>query len=45
MLTDHSLAFTYDIVYTGFEFFYNNLENYLNTGKPLTIVDKKGNIR
>ena len=40
LLTGHSLAFTDDIVDTGFEFFYNNLENYLNTGKPLTIVDK-----
>ena len=41
LLTSHSLAFTDDIVDTGFEFFYNNLENYLKTGKPLTIVDKK----
>ena len=41
LLTSHSLAFTDDIVDTGFEFFYNNLENYLKTGKPITIVDKK----
>ena len=41
LITDHSLAFTDDIVDTGFEFFYKNLENYIKTGKPLTIVDKK----
>ena len=41
LLTSHSLAFTDDIVDTGFEFFYNNLESYLKTGKPITIVDKK----
>ena len=41
LITDHSLAFTDDIVDTGFEFFYNNLENYIKTGQPLTIVDKK----
>lgn len=40
LITDHSLAFTDDIVDTGFEFFYKNLENYIKTGKPLTIVDK-----
>ena len=41
LITDHSLAFTDDIVDTGFEFFYKNLENYIKTGEPLTIVDKK----
>lgn len=41
LITCHSLAFTDDIVDTGFEFFYKNLEAYLKTGTPLTIVDKK----
>ena len=41
LLTGHSLAFTDDIVDTGFKFFYNNLKNYIETGKPFTIVDKK----
>ena len=41
LLTSHSLAFTDDIVDTGFEFFFKNLENYLKNGVPLTIVDKK----
>ena len=41
LLTSHSLAFTDDIVDTAFTFFYNNLKNYLETGKPLTVVDKK----
>ena len=40
LLTSHSLGFTDDIVDTGFDFFFNNLENYLKTGKPITIVDK-----
>ena len=41
LITDHSLAFTDDIVDTGFDFFYKNLENYIKNGEPLTIVDKK----
>ena len=40
LLTGHSFAFTDDIVDTGFKFFYNNLKNYLETGKPFNIVDK-----
>jgi len=41
LITNHSLCLNEDTFQTGFEFFYDNLENYLKTGKPLTIVDKK----
>ena len=30
-----------ETVNNGFDFFYNNLENYLKTGKPITLIDKK----
>ena len=41
LLTNHSLCFNTETVNTGFDFFYNNLENYLKTGKPNSIIDKK----
>ena len=41
LITNHSLCLNEDTFQTGFDFFYDNLENYLKTGKPLTIVDKK----
>ena len=40
LLTNHTLGYTVCTVPTGFEFFYNNLEHYIQTGKPLTIIDK-----
>ena len=41
LLTNHSLCFNTETVNMGFDFFYNNLENYLKTGKPSSIIDKK----
>ena len=41
LITNHSLCFNTETVNMGFDFFYNNLENYLKTGKPITIIDKK----
>ena len=40
LITNHSLCMNDDTFQNGFEFFYKNLENYIKTGKPLTIVDK-----
>ena len=40
-ITNHSLCFNTETVQMGFDYFYNNLENYLKTGKPSTIIDKK----
>ena len=40
-ITNHSLCFNTETVQMGFDYFYNNLENYLKTGKPITIIDKK----
>ena len=40
LITNHSLCINDDTVEAGFNFFYENLVNYLKTGKPLTIVDK-----
>ena len=41
LLTNHTLCFNTDIVDMGFDFFYDNLESYLKTGKPITLIDKK----
>ena len=41
LITNHSLCFNTETVNMGFDFFYDNLENYLKTGKPKTIIDKK----
>ena len=41
LITNHSLCINEDTFETGMEFFYENLKNYLKTGNPLTIVDKK----
>ena len=41
LLTNHTLCFNNETVNMGFEFFYNNLESYLKTGKPITLIDKK----
>ena len=41
LITNHSLCFNNDTVQMGFDFFYDNFENYLKTGKPKTIIDKK----
>ena len=41
LITNHSLCFNTETVNMGFDFFYNNLENYLKTGKPNSIIDKK----
>ena len=41
LLTNHTLCFNTETVNMGFDFFYNNLESYLKTGKPITLIDKK----
>ena len=41
LITNHTLCFNTETVNMGFDFFYDNLENYLKTGKPKTIIDKK----
>jgi len=40
-LTNHTLCFNTETVNMGFDFFYNNLESYLKTGKPIALIDKK----
>ena len=41
LITNHSLCINDGRIDDGFNFFYKNIENYVKTGKPLTIVDKK----
>ena len=41
LLTNHTLCFNTDIVDMGFDFFYDNLESYLKSGMPKTVIDKK----
>ena len=41
LITNHSLCINDGRVDDGFNFFYKNLENYVKTGMPLTLVDKK----
>ena len=41
LLTNHTLCFNNETVNMAFDFFYNNLESYLKTGKPITLIDKK----
>jgi phosphoglycerate dehydrogenase-like enzyme len=41
LITNHSLCINDGRIDDGFNFFYKDLEHYLKTGKPLTIVDKK----
>lgn len=43
LITNHSLCINDGRIDDGFNFFYNDLEHYIKTGKPLTIVDKKRN--
>ena len=40
LITNHTLCFNTETVNMGFDFFYDNLENYIKTGKPKTIIDK-----
>ena len=40
-LTNHTLCYNTETVNMAFDFFYNNLESYLKTGKPITLIDKK----
>ena len=41
LITNHTLSVNNETVNKGFDFFYNNLESYLKTGKPITLIDKK----
>ena len=41
LLTNHSLCFNTETVQMGFDFFYDNLENFLKTGSPKTVINKK----
>ena len=41
LITNHTLCFNTETVNMGFDFFYDNLENYLTKGVPITIIDKK----
>ena len=41
LITNHSLCINDGRIDDGFNFFYKNLENYIKSGKPLNIVDKK----
>ena len=41
LITNHTLCFNTETVKMGFEFFYNNLQNYISKGVPITIIDKK----
>lgn len=41
LLTNHSFCIVPENSKNGFECFVNNLKNYIKTGKPINIVDKK----
>ncbi len=41
LITNHSLCLNDGRIDDGFNFFYKDLEHYVKTGMPLTIVDKK----
>jgi len=41
LITNHTLGFNSETINTLFNFFYDNLENYLKFGKPISLIDKK----